>query len=199
MIHLKALTAILVLLVSIGAQAAPPARLSALEARHFLLRTGFAPDQAEVQALTGKSARQAVSEVIGMAQMARPLHGAPEFSLQSAPAAYRSLMSPEERQAWRQQQLREGLEIKTWWVREMIDSPTPLAERMTLFWHNHFATSQQKVISAQAMWRQHLLLRARHTGQKTDGNIQRATIQRIGNLSQRHGQCLQLYMRSPLM
>ena len=46
---------------------------------------------------------------------------------------------------------------------------------------------------------QHLLLCACYTGQKTDGNIQRATIQRIGNLSQRHGQCLQLYMRSPLM
>ncbi|MGH8034771.1 MAG: DUF1800 domain-containing protein, partial [Lysobacterales bacterium] len=63
-----------------------------------------------------------------------------------------------------QQQQREGLELKTWWMREMIESPAPLQERMTLFWHNHFATSQQKVNSAQAMWKQHLLLRAEALG-----------------------------------
>ena len=31
---------------------------------------------------------------------------------------------------------------------------------MTLFWHNHFATSQQKVRSAQLMYRQNVLLRS---------------------------------------
>ena len=157
---IKVFVVCFVLLASMGAQAAPPARLSALQARHFLLRTGFAPDQAEVDALTGQPARQAVSELIRQAQMAKPLHAAPDFTSQPPPVAYRSLKAKEDQQAWRQQQLREGLELKTWWMREMIESPAPLEERMTLFWHNHFATSQQKVISSQAMWRQHLLLRA---------------------------------------
>ncbi len=116
MIHHKAVTGFVVLLVSISVQAAAPARFSALEARHFLLRTGFAPDETEVRALTGESSRQAVLEVVGKAQMARPLHAAPDFTLQSAPAC-RSLRSPQERQVWRQQRLREGSEIKTWWVR----------------------------------------------------------------------------------
>jgi uncharacterized protein (DUF1800 family) len=35
---------------------------------------------------------------------------------------------------------------------------------MTLFWHNHFATSQQKVVRSQAMWNQHLLLREHALG-----------------------------------
>jgi uncharacterized protein (DUF1800 family) len=35
---------------------------------------------------------------------------------------------------------------------------------MTLFWHNHFATSQQKVIRSQAMWNQHQVLRANALG-----------------------------------
>lgn len=146
-------------LLSVGAQAAAPARLSEAQARYFLLRTGFAPDQAEVDALTGQSARQAVSDLIGKAKMAKPLHPAPDFSQQPPPVPYRLLKTREEQQAWRQEQRREGLDLKRWWMREMIESPTPLQERMTLFWHNHFATSQQKVISAQAMWRQHLLLR----------------------------------------
>ena len=42
----------------------------------------------------------------------------------------------------------------------MIESPAPLKERMTLFWHNHFATSQQKVNRSQMMWRQQQILRA---------------------------------------
>jgi uncharacterized protein (DUF1800 family) len=35
---------------------------------------------------------------------------------------------------------------------------------MVLFWHNHFATSQQKVVRSQAMWRQHQLFRSHALG-----------------------------------
>lgn len=149
----------LLALMSLGAQAAGPSRLSEAQARYLLLRTGFAPDQAEVDALTGQSAKQAVSVLIGKAKNAKPLHPAPGFSVQLPPVPYRLLKTREEQQAWRQEQQRQGLDLKRWWMREMIESPTPLQERMTLFWHNHFATSQQKVISAQAMWQQQMLLR----------------------------------------
>jgi uncharacterized protein (DUF1800 family) len=44
--------------------------------------------------------------------------------------------------------------MRAWWLREMIVSPTPLRERMTLFWHNHFATAQQKVNRSQVVWQQ---------------------------------------------
>jgi uncharacterized protein (DUF1800 family) len=56
------------------------------------------------------------------------------------------------------------LEIKAWWLREMVAAPAPLMERMALFWHNHFATSQQKVVRSKAMWNQHLLLREHAVG-----------------------------------
>ena len=161
-------TTVAVLLICFGActasYAAAPNRLSELEARHLLVRTGFAPNQNEVEALTGKSALGAVSTIINAAQTAKPLHSAPDFVSQSPPVAYRLLKSREEQQAQRQQQLREGLELKTWWVREMIETRAPLRERMTLFWHNHFATSQQKVNRSQAMWRQNQLLRAQALG-----------------------------------
>ena len=35
--------------------------------------------------------------------------------------------------------------LQTWWIEEMINSPEPLREMMTLFWHNHFATSFSKI------------------------------------------------------
>src|SRR6516225_3661862 len=35
--------------------------------------------------------------------------------------------------------------LATWWVYRMLFGPDPLGERLTLFWHNHFATSNLKV------------------------------------------------------
>ena len=146
---------------------AAPARLSDAQARHLLVRTGFAPSQAEVDALTGQSASAAVSGLIAQAQSRPPLepiYAAPDFTAQAPPIPYRLLKSREEQQAQRQQQQREGLEMKAWWLREMMASPTPLRERMTLFWHNHFATSQQKVNRSQAMWKQQQVLRTHALG-----------------------------------
>ena len=142
------------------ALATAPTKLSDAQARHLLGRVGFMPTQAEVDRLTGQSAGTAVSLLISQAQSARPQAPAPAFVGSPPPIAYRLLKSKDEQQAQRQQQQREGLEMKTWWLREMITTPAPLKERMTLFWHNHFATSQQKVRSSQLMWRQQQVLRA---------------------------------------
>ncbi len=143
---------------------AAPTQLTAQEARHLLVRTGFAPTHAQVQAITGQSATRAVDDLLARAKTAKPLAPAPDFVGLPAPIPYNLMRTQEERQAARQQQMREGLDLKTWWMREMIESSAPLAERMTLFWHNHFATSQQKVVRSQAMWNQHQLLRQQALG-----------------------------------
>lgn len=50
--------------------------------------------------------------------------------------------------------------IQAIWLYRMIFTSHPLAERMTLFWHNHFATSNVKVQSPLLMQRQNDLFRA---------------------------------------
>src|SRR4029077_19443855 len=60
---------------------------------------------------------------------------------------------------FQQQQISEGLALRGWWTQEMLVTPSPLTERMTLFWHNHFVSSQQKVRIARLMYRQNALLR----------------------------------------
>jgi uncharacterized protein (DUF1800 family) len=47
--------------------------------------------------------------------------------------------------------------LQAWWVYRMLLGPDPLAERMTLFWHNHFATSAAKV--GMAVYRQNEIFR----------------------------------------
>jgi hypothetical protein len=50
------------------------------------------------------------------------------------------------------------------WLYRMIHTPRPLLERLTLFWHGHFATSIVKVVNPSAMQRQNALLRAHALG-----------------------------------
>ena len=40
---------------------------------------------------------------------------------------------------------RRPARLKAWWVYRMLFGPDPLGERLTLMWHNHFATSNLKV------------------------------------------------------
>jgi uncharacterized protein (DUF1800 family) len=72
--------------------------------------------------------------------------------------------SGEDRKAFLQEQIRNGLELRAWWVQEMLATPSPLTERMTLFWHNHFVSSQQKVRIARLMYGQNATLRANALG-----------------------------------
>src|SRR4029077_16946899 len=55
-----------------------------------------------------------------------------------------------------------GLNLRGWWLTRMLYSPHPLQEKITLFWHNHFATSNAKVQNARFMLAQYQLLR-KHT------------------------------------
>ena len=54
--------------------------------------------------------------------------------------------------------------IQAIWLYRMIFTPHPLRERMTLFWHNHFATSIAKVQNTALMQRQNNLFRSPRPG-----------------------------------
>ena len=54
--------------------------------------------------------------------------------------------------------------LAAWWLLRMVQTPCPLIEKMTLFWHGHFATGADKVNDARAMLRQNILLRKHALG-----------------------------------
>jgi hypothetical protein len=54
--------------------------------------------------------------------------------------------------------------LRGWWLYAMLNSGHPLRERMTLFWHNHFATSIAKVRGTEAMYAQNQTLRRHALG-----------------------------------
>lgn len=141
----------------VGAQV--PDRLSEADARYLLSRTGFAPSPAEVAPWVGLAPEVAVDRLIAQASAAAPRHPAPAFTAEPARVPYGQLPDDEARKAARKQAQDDTRALAVWWLQEMRESPTPLAERMALFWHNHFATSEQKVQQPQGMYAQHLLFR----------------------------------------
>jgi uncharacterized protein (DUF1800 family) len=55
-------------------------------------------------------------------------------------------------------------ELRYWWMRRMALGPRPFLEKMTLFWHGHFATSFEKVRSPYFLWLQNETQRQNATG-----------------------------------
>ena len=51
-----------------------------------------------------------------------------------------------------------GGRLRDWWLYRMLYTPHPLREKLTLFWHNHFATSNAKVQNAGFMFGQYQLM-----------------------------------------
>ena len=45
----------------------------------------------------------------------------------------------------------EPRRLSAWWLYRMLGTPAQAIEKLTLFWHGHFATSAAKVEDAEAM------------------------------------------------
>lgn len=158
---LRLLAAVLLLVAS----AAPVAQvLGDAAARQLLTRTGFAPTSGEVAAFSPLTQRQAVERLLAttLTVTRTPAPGWIDEKIVLPRDLQR--LSDDERRAYRQTIVRQSLELRGWWLREMVDTPAPLTERMTLFWHNHFVSAQPKVLWPQPLYRQNLLLREHALG-----------------------------------
>ncbi len=161
-----ALGAALLLLPALAAAQAPATApvLTVEDSRHLLVRTGFAALPAEIAKLQGLTRAEAVRRILA----------ATRTDAVTPPPAWTSDVrdlrppgrnaSPEERRAWLRKRVEEGLELVGWWYREMIATPSPLTERMTLFWHNHFTSAFRKVRAPVLLYRQNVTLRQHALG-----------------------------------
>jgi uncharacterized protein (DUF1800 family) len=134
-------------------------KLDAAQARTLLMRAGFDPRETEVAAITGMTQREAAVKLAREAQQA-VVEPMPAFLEQPliTPKQRRD-MTEDQRREYRMQDAQRINELRAWWVKQMLATKAPLAERMTVFWHNHFATQADKVSSAWLMAQQHQTLR----------------------------------------
>jgi hypothetical protein len=62
----------------------------------------------------------------------------------------------------------ETQRLALWWANRMLTTPRPLEEKLTLFWHGHFATGQNKVRDYRMMLRQNEMFRREASGSFRD-------------------------------
>jgi uncharacterized protein (DUF1800 family) len=75
--------------------------------------------------------------------------------------------TPEKREARKQLQklqVERLFEARMLWLKTMLETAHPLREKLTLFWHGHFATSSEKVRQTACMWGQNTTFRAAAMG-----------------------------------
>lgn len=142
------------------------------EMAHLFRRAGFgaAPDQLDQALSAGYEATverlvQAAASGPAESEPALPPLERPDYAAENA--RLRGLSEQERRQAVQERQKKEREEyqaLHTWWLQRMSVTAVPLRERMTLIWHDHFATGFQKVKSAAFMYDQNELLRKKGMG-----------------------------------
>ncbi|MCW1887795.1 DUF1800 domain-containing protein [Luteolibacter flavescens] len=168
---------------------AAPDEWTIQEAAHLLRRAGFGGSPAEIASFHALGRYRAVDSLLSPAE---PVDAfvLPEWAKRETAAAEmreravaqremrRSMqdMTPERadrtRREFNQQQQRlyrqRGVEAQGWWLRRMLYTKAPLREKMVLFWHDHFASSIQKVRQPVLMMGQNELFRRHATGSFKD-------------------------------
>lgn len=114
--------------------------LSIEEARHLLTRTGFGASPQEIAELRPLTREQAVDKIVNGLRT-EPISKPPAFIDQPLPDYFsdKGSQTPE-LNAFSIARDREIYQLRAWWLDQMISTPSPMTERLVLFWHNHFVS-----------------------------------------------------------
>ncbi len=131
-------------------------RLSFSDTRHLVSRTALGQEWGDVKALEGKTRAEAISILLSPSAVKTP--PAPSLTPWANVNRMRMRNGAGKKQA-RKMMMREGERLKRWWMLHLLKTDTPVNEHMTLFWHNHFTSSLEKVEQPNLMLNQNKLLR----------------------------------------
>ncbi len=157
-------------------------RFGFAEARHLLMRAGFGGTPEQIRTLAAWGPERAVEHLLDCGAtdaygwpgenefdgtIIKPLKQveqrefkrARETQDEDTVARFR-----ERRQKMQREDRKQAKEVQRWWLGRLIESPRPLEEKMTLFWHGHFATSYRKTENSYHMFQQNQLFRSHALG-----------------------------------
>lgn len=115
-------------------------------AAHLFRRAGFGATWPQIEEAAGRDSAEVIDELLHAGEQAEA------FNAESDELADNVLAGGDV----------EGL--PAWWLYRMCRTPDPLLEKLTLFWHGHFAASAAKVTDARLMLAQNRLFRAHARG-----------------------------------
>jgi uncharacterized protein (DUF1800 family) len=155
------------------------------EARHLLARAGFGGTPEQVRAIADLGLDDAVDYLVEWDAIPDPVVEADEFDrdIRRPPSEAERRLAREarrtedqvlldqlqqERQRRDREDRRQFDELRRWWLARMLETGRPLQERLTLFWHGHFATGYREIRDSWMLFRQNQFLRANAAGNFAD-------------------------------
>ncbi len=132
------------------------------KARHLLVRAGFGGTPDEVQKLYQMGLHDAVNYMVNIYD--RPQANI-EFDVMrlERPEPWEGRLERDERTSLSNRRIsrerRQQAELRRWWLRRMAESPRPLQEKLTLFWHDHFAVQYRELYRTYMLLQQNQLFR----------------------------------------
>ncbi len=150
-------------------------------AEHLLNRAGFGGTPSQVRALANMGLSKAVDSVVDFQtieaapvqtdlfdkDIMQPRSRNERLAIQRARKTgdEAALAEARRRRQERQQADRAQIgELRHWWLKRMIETSRPLEEKMTLFWHGHFATGYRAIEDSYHMFMQNQLFRRHAVG-----------------------------------
>jgi predicted nuclease of restriction endonuclease-like (RecB) superfamily len=150
------------------------------QAHHLLLRAGFGGTPAEVRDLANLGLDRAVDRLVRFADAPAPSDEVgfdPDIMRPESPEEQRryrqALQQGDEevvaefrqrRQAAQREDRQQLGAMRRWWIERFANTARPLEEKMTLFWHGHFATGYRAIEDSWHLMRQQQLFRTHALG-----------------------------------
>jgi hypothetical protein len=150
----------------------PGSQWNTATAAHLMNRAGFGGSPQDIENLRRMGMGKAVSWFVDYERIPdntpSPDWAHPDPELIARREAIGKAADPETKRMLQQQQNQgensQMADLRYWWVRRMALGPRPFQEKMTLFWHGHFATSFEKVKMPYFLWLQNETFRQNATG-----------------------------------
>jgi len=133
-------------------------------AAHLLNRTGFSAQPEEIQRLLKDGPDVSLQRILDYESTPEEWPK-PECALMAdEDFVPRKGLTEEEKKAKLKEVREKMMDLEMWWPRRMLSTTRPLQEKLTLFWHGHFATARDKVKNPYLMWLQNETLRRHARG-----------------------------------
>jgi uncharacterized protein (DUF1800 family) len=133
----------------------------------LLRRGGFTPRPAEIEAAMLLGPERVVDQMLNTTSADPGAEATPPPGLDDPSELLQALRDKSDtalRKATAKRLRVQSIELTAWWIRRMVATSRPFNEKMTFFWHSHFATSVQKVRSPASMLTQQDLFRSKGLG-----------------------------------
>ena len=152
------------------------------KAQHLLQRAGFGGTPQQIQALAKLGLEKSVEYIVNYRSLPdsspttlddydKNIIRPPTRTEQAAIRKARKIGNEEivdkfrtERQRRQRADRKQITEMEQWWLRRLIATPRPLEEKLTLFWHGHFATGYRTIENSYHMYLQNMFFRENAMG-----------------------------------